>query len=65
MLLTYANEGEKRIILKTVNKRLEDMGFVQGETLKITKKNGNNFIIEIKGSKVAISEELSRQINVY
>ena len=67
--LNYANMGEENIIRKVngspeVKKHLEDMGFVVGGTVRVVAKTGGNVIVNIKETRVAISEEMAQKIMV-
>jgi len=69
MPLIYAEKGEPQVIKKIsgspeVKKHLEDLGFnVDGETSVISSL-GDNLIVKVKESRVALSEELARKIYV-
>ncbi len=67
MPLTFAAIGaEKNIVRITgkpeVKKHLENLGFVAGANTKILNAIGGNIIVDIKGSRIAISEEMARKI---
>ena len=67
--LNYANQGEENIIRKVsgspeIKKHLEDMGFVAGGSVRVVAKNGGNVIVNIKETRVAISEEMARKIMI-
>ena len=67
--LSYADMGERYVIRKVggspeVKKHLEDLGFVAGgEVAVVTSLNGN-VIVNVKGTRVAIDEELARRIMI-
>lgn len=69
MPLSFANIGEKSIIKKIggtpeVRKHLEDLGFVVGATVTIITTLGGNVIVNVKESRIAISEEMARKIMI-
>ena len=69
MPLSLANIGEENLILKVggnpeVKKHLEDLGFVVGGSVTIVNALGGNVIVNVKESRVAISEEMARRIMV-
>ena len=69
MPLSLANIGEENLILKVggnpeVKKHLEDLGFVVGGSVTVVNALGGNVIVNVKESRVAISEEMARRIMV-
>lgn len=69
MPLALADIGEENIIKKIggspeVKKHLENLGFVVGGTVSIVTSLGGNVIVNVKESRVAISEEMARKIMV-
>ena len=69
MPLMLANVGEENIILKVggkpdVKKHLEDLGFVAGGSISVISAMGGNIIVNVKGTRVAISKEMARKIMV-
>ena len=69
MPLGYASPGEENIIKKIggkpeVKKHLEDLGFVAGGTVMVINSLGGNVIVNVKGTRVAISDGLARKIMV-
>lgn len=69
MPLTLAEVGEDKIIKKVggsdeIRKHLEDIGFVSGGSILLINKLSGNVIVDVKGSRVAISEEMARRIMV-
>ena len=69
MPLSYANPGENITIKKVggspeVKKHLENLGFVVGGRVTVITSLGGNVIVNIKESRVAISEEMARKIIV-
>lgn len=69
MPLMLANAGEENIIKKIggnpeVKLHLENLGFVVGATVTVVNALGGNVIVNVKGSRVAVSEEMARKIMV-
>ncbi len=67
MPLTFANIGEQNTIKKVgggndVKNRLEDLGFAVGADVTVISKIMGNVIVNIKESRVAISEEMAKKI---
>ena len=69
MPLTLADVGQEQIIHKIggndeVRRHLENLGFVAGGSVRIVSRLGGNVIVNVKESRVAISEEMARKIMV-
>ena len=69
MPLIYAKTGESLIIRKIggnpeVKKHLEDLGFNVGGEVSVVNSLGENLIVKVKESRVAVSEELAKRIFV-
>ena len=69
MPLALANVGEENTIKKIggspeVKKHLENLGFVVGGNVMIITMLRGNVIVNVKESRVAISEELARKIMI-
>ena len=67
MPLYLAPPGEDMTICRiggsdAARKRLESMGFVAGEVVRIVNKVDENLIVKIKGISVAVSHELAGRI---
>ncbi|MBQ9673311.1 MAG: ferrous iron transport protein A [Ruminococcus sp.] len=67
--LIFANEGEENIIKKIggnseIKKHLENLGFVTGGVVTVITKTAGNVIVNVKGARVAVSEEMARKIMV-
>ena len=63
MPLMFANTGETNII-KKVKKHLENLGFVAGGEVTVISSLGGNVIVNVKETRVAISEEMARKIMI-
>ncbi|MCR4590589.1 MAG: ferrous iron transport protein A [Lachnospiraceae bacterium] len=69
MPLVYA-EKEKPLIIKKiggnpgVKKHLEDLGFNVGGQISIVSTLGENLIVKVRESRVAVSDELAKKIYV-
>lgn len=69
MPLALANVGEDNIIKKVggkpeIKKHLENLGFVVGANVRVISTLGGNVIVNVKETRVAISEEMARKIMV-
>ena len=69
MQLMLAGIGEENTIKKIggspeIKKHLEDLGFVVGGSVTVVNALGGNVIVNVKESRVAISEEMARRIMV-
>lgn len=69
MPITLANVGEEQMIKKIggrpeTRRFLEGLGFVVGGAVTIMNKIGGNVILSVKGSRVAVSEEMAHKIMV-
>lgn len=69
MPLALVDPGEKNIIRKIggspeIKKHLENLGFVVGGDVTVVNSLGGNVIVNVKESRVAISEEMARKIIV-
>ena len=67
MPLIYAEKGQTQIIKRIggspeVKKHLEDLGFNVGGQVSIVSTLGENLIVKVKESRVAVSDELARKI---
>lgn len=69
MPLTLLGIGESRCILRIggrdeVRTRLQTLGFVPGERVTILSKRGNDLILAVKDSRVALGQDLAERIIV-
>ena len=69
MPLILAAAGETNTIRKVsgnpeVKKHLEDLGFVVGGEVTVVSAIGGNLIVNVKESRIAISEEMARKIMI-
>ena len=69
MPLVLADIGKENIIKKIggspeVRQHLENLGFDVGGTVTIINSLGGNVIVNVKESRVAVSEEMARKIMV-
>ena len=69
MPLALANIGEEYMIRRVsgnpeVKKHLEDLGFTAGGSITVVSALGGNIIVNVKESRVAISEEMARKIMI-
>lgn len=47
-----------------LHRHLENLGFVPGEQITVVSRIAGNLIVKVKGSRVALSAELARNIIV-
>lgn len=69
MPLSMVEEGEPYIIKKISGKEetrqfLEKLGFVCGSQVLVVSKISGNVIVQVKGSRVAVSREMAQKIIV-
>lgn len=69
MPLTYANIGEENIIKRIgganeTKHHLKNLGFVSGSKISIVNRINKNVIVNIKDTRIAISEELAQKIMI-
>ncbi len=69
MPLVLATVGEKNTIKKIggspeVKKHLENLGFVVGGDVTVITSLGGNVIVNVKETRVGISEEMARKIMI-
>ena len=69
MPLIYAQKDEPQIIKKIggspeVKKHLEDLGFNVGGQVSVVSSLGQNLIIKVKESRIAVSDELAKKIMI-
>ena len=69
MPLTMAKAGEENTIIKIggkeeVRRFLVSLGFVAGSIVSVVSEMNGNVIVNVKGSRVAISREMANKIMV-
>ncbi len=69
MPLTLANPGETNTIKKVggkpdVKQHLENLGFVVGGDVTVVNSLAGNVIVNVKESRVALSQEMAQKIMV-
>ena len=69
MPLTMAKEGEVNLIKKIGGREdtrrfLENLGFVEGEMVRVVSQISGNVIVNVKDSRVAISREMANKIMI-
>lgn len=69
MPLTMAKAGENNTIVKIggkedVRRFLESLGFVAGSIVSVVSEMNGNVIVNVKGSRVAISKEMANKIMI-
>ncbi|MBD5162769.1 MAG: ferrous iron transport protein A [Oscillibacter sp.] len=69
MPLTLARPGESGLI-KRIGGRpetrqfLENLGFVAGSPVSVISRMGGNMIVEIKGARVAVNQDMAAKIMI-
>lgn len=69
MPFVFADVGESYIIKKVsgspeLKKHMKNLGFVPGAEITAVTQTGGNWIVNIKESRVAVSEEMAKKIFV-
>ncbi len=69
MPLTMARPGEQNLIKKVGGKPetrqfLENLGFVAGGRVSVISKIGGNMIVEVKGARVAVDQDMAAKIMI-
>ena len=69
MFLSKADFGEKKTIARITGKEdtrhhLESLGFVEGADVTVVSSLGGNLIVNVKGTRVAISRTIANKIIV-
>lgn len=67
--LVFGNVNEDLVIKKVggspeLRGHLEDMGFVVGSVISIVNRMGENVIVNVKDTRIAISREMAQKIMV-
>lgn len=67
MPLAFANIGEKNVVKKIggnseTKKHLESLGFVTGTEVTVISSLCGNVIVNIMGTRIAISNEMAKKI---
>ena len=69
MPLSLADAGKENVMIKVggnpeVKKHLENLGFVAGGEVTVISSLGGNVIVNVKETRVAISEEMARKVMI-
>ena len=67
MPLTFLKAGDQARVLKIRDRgethhHLENLGFVPGASIKVVCEQAGNFIVEVKGSQVALDRRVAQKI---
>ena len=70
MQLIKSNKGDEKRIIKVdlqhdQKSKFEHMGFLSGEMIKVISKTNGIYVLEVKGSRIAIDELTAAKISVY
>ncbi len=69
MPLLYANAGEEAIVQRiggspSVKKHLENLGFLPGCPVCVISAMGDNLIVRVKESRIAVNRETAQKIMI-
>ena len=69
MFLSMADYGEKKTIQKVTGRdeqrhHLENLGFVEGADVEVVSSLNGNLIVNVKGTRIAISKAIANKIIV-
>ena len=69
MPLLFAEDGEASIIRsiggsEEIRRHLNSLGFVAGATVRIVSRMGNNVIVNVKETRVAVDEKMASKIMI-
>lgn len=69
MPLVYADPGKPQIVKRIggspeIKKHLENLGFTVGSEITIVSTLGENMIVKVKESRIAVSSELAKKIMI-
>ena len=67
--LSFLEDGKAGVVLKVRGRddqhhHLENLGFVEGATVKVVSQINGDLIVEIKGAQVALSKAIAMKIIV-
>ena len=65
--LSFAKEGDVLQVAKVkgrgeIHHHLENLGFVEGATIRVLSQHAGSMIVEIKGSQVALDKQVALKI---
>lgn len=69
MPLTFAKTGQANTICKITGRDhtrrfLENLGFVEGETVTVISENGGNLILQVKDARIALDKTMANRIQI-
>jgi ferrous iron transport protein A len=69
MPLTLAKTGEKTAVRRVgggagLKNRLERLGFTEGSEVQVVSRLGENLIVSVRDSRIALSREMANRIMV-
>lgn len=64
--LAFGQEGRVDRITgrDEVRRLLESMGFVAGEMVSVVSRNGDNYILGVRGARIALSSAMANRIRI-
>ena len=65
--LSFAKEGDALRVVKVrgrgdLHHHLENLGFVEGATVRVVSQHAGNMIVEIKGPQVALDKQVALKV---
>lgn len=65
--LTFLRNGEHARVLRVrgneeMRHHLENLGFVPGSDIKVVNQQGGNYIVEVKGTQVAVDRSVASKV---
>lgn len=65
--LSFAKEGDVLRVAKVrgrgeLHHHLENLGFVEGATVRVVSQHAGNMIVEIKGTQVALEKQVALKV---
>ena len=70
MLPLIVAEEDKELVVKKISSNpetrlhIKNLGLIEGSIIKIVSKSGGNLIIQVKDTRLAISQEIAKKIYV-
>ena len=69
MPITMANPGDTVMVKRITGKdetrhHLHELGLVEGDTVKVIQNNGGNLILQVKGGRIALGQDMAMRIQM-
>lgn len=67
MPLSFMRSGETARVMKVrgngdLHHHLENLGFVEGATVRVVSEQAGNYIVEVKGARVALDKQTASKV---